>query len=76
MRIHTTPKFFVFHFGDWYGRGPAAVRYSREQWSRTAARYGWGESSVPTDLVDYCGGKVQLAEVLHPALEPDLVVYQ
>jgi hypothetical protein len=55
--------------------GPADVYYSRADFARTAAHYGWGAQAQPTNVVDHMGDRVTLFEVLHPQLDVVRVRY-
>ena len=76
MQVRETPKFYVLRFRA-YGEAqlPANVYYDKAHFSRTAQMHGWGNRKA-TEIVDNCGSKVQLIEVLHDTMQPSRVVYQ
>ena len=80
MKLTTTPKFIVAHYADfqvWSGNtgvgGPARVYYSKEEFTKAARHYGWGDTG-PLEEVDYHGDKVPLFEVLRDTVYPKRVL--
>lgn len=83
MEIRTTPKMIVRTYRDYQTKvsanemrcGPADVYYTREDFSKAAKNYGWGDGRTPTEIVKHMGDDVALFEVLVDSIEPARVRY-